>query len=81
MLRLPGILVPASGYDTDMEHKGSWPYALFCGYRREARMHLIYEPGYVPNDLGGLAQRAFFHHTFRVFLFKGFRERLLMYLN
>lgn len=55
MLRRPGILVPASGYDTDMEHKGTWPYALFCGYRREDRMHLIYEPGYVHNDLGGLA--------------------------
>lgn len=55
MLRRPGILVPASGYDTDGEHKGTWPYALFCGYRREDRMHLLYEPGYVHNDLGGLA--------------------------
>ncbi|MCC8101355.1 MAG: glycoside hydrolase family 5 protein [Clostridiales bacterium] len=55
MLRRPGIAVPASAYDADMEHRGSWPYALFCGYRREDRMHLIYEPGYVPNDLGGLA--------------------------
>lgn len=55
MLRRPGICVPASAYDTDSEHRGSWPYALFCGFRREDRMHLVYEPGYVPNDLGGLA--------------------------
>lgn len=55
MLRRPGIHVPASAYDADSEHRGSWPYALFCGFRREDRMHLIYEPGYVPNDLGGLA--------------------------
>nr|WP_305138854.1 cellulase family glycosylhydrolase [uncultured Schaedlerella sp.] len=55
MLRRPGIRVLASGYDTDQEYSGTWPYALYCGYRREDRMHLVYEPGYMPNDLGGLA--------------------------
>ena len=55
MLRRPGIQVLASGYDTDQEYSGTWPYALYCGYRREDRMHLVYEPGYMPNDLGGLA--------------------------
>lgn len=55
MLRRPGIVVPACGYDVDGEHKGTWTYALACGYRREDRMHLIYEPGYVPEDQGSLA--------------------------
>ena len=55
MLRRPGIRVLASGYDTDQEYSGTWPYALYCGYRREDRMHLVYEPRYMPNDLGGLA--------------------------
>lgn len=55
MLRRPGIVVPACGYDVDGEHKGTWTYTLACGYRREDRMHLIYEPGYVPEDQGSLA--------------------------
>ena len=49
-LRRPGSTVPASGYDTDRPFSGRWPYALYCGYRREDRMHLIEEPGYVPMD-------------------------------
>ena len=42
--------MPASGFDEDMPYSGSWKYALYCGYRREASMHLIYEPGYIPMD-------------------------------
>ncbi len=49
-LRLPGSVVPASGYDADRPHSGQWPYALYCGYRREDHMHLLTEPGYVPMD-------------------------------
>lgn len=49
-LRRPGSVVPASGYDTDMPFSGKWPYSLYCGYRREDRMHLATEPGYMPMD-------------------------------
>ena len=49
-LRRPGCTVPASGYDADRPHSGAWPYALYCGYRREDHMHLLTEPGYVPMD-------------------------------
>ncbi len=55
ILRKPGISVYASSYDPTNPYQGSWPYAIYCGFRREDRMHFIYEPGYVPNDLGGLA--------------------------
>ncbi len=52
MLKTPGCTVPARAYDADREHHGTWPYALFCGFRREDRMHLVYEPGYVHADIG-----------------------------
>ena len=49
-LRRPGSTVPASGFDTDGPFEGSWPYALYCGYRRESRAHFLTEPGYMPAD-------------------------------
>lgn len=64
LMRRPGTLVFASSYDSDSEHRGSYKYALYCGFRREDRMHLMYEPGYVHNDLGGLAMLSGRHEKY-----------------
>lgn len=53
-LRRPGSTVPAACYDPCHTHHGTWKYALYTGFRREDRMHLLYEPGYRYPDLGGL---------------------------
>lgn len=54
ILRQPGSKVPAIGYDMlpgrGESFRGNYPYCLFCGYRREDHMHLIYENGFIPYD-------------------------------
>lgn len=54
ILRAPGVSVPAVGYDmlpgAGVSFQGSYPYCAFCGYRREDRMHLVYEKGFTPGE-------------------------------
>lgn len=54
ILRKGSFEIPAIGYDPEHEHAGTWTYALYNGYRREDRMHLVYEDEYRYADLGGL---------------------------
>jgi len=52
ILRKPGVKVPAIGYNMlpgiGYSFQGTYPYCIFCGYRREDRMHLVYEENYTP---------------------------------
>ena len=54
ILRRGRVAVPATGYDmlpgAGKSFRGTWPYCVFCGYRREDRMHFVYEPGFVPYE-------------------------------
>ena len=53
-LRRTGCKVPAACYDPEHEHRGTWKYALYTGFRREDRTHFAYEKGYRYPDQGGL---------------------------
>ena len=59
ILRQPGSRVPAIGYDmlpgVGKSFQGKYPYCLFCGYRREDHMHLVYEKGFTPYEGGQFA--------------------------
>jgi hypothetical protein len=52
ILRRPTVTVPAIGYDMlpgeGVSFKGSYPYCVFCGYRREDHMHIVNEEGFTP---------------------------------
>lgn len=62
ILRSPGVTVPAVGYDmmpgAGVSFQGSYPYCVFCGYRREDRMHLVYEKGFTPYESTSFAFAA-----------------------
>ena len=55
VLRRAGVSVPAVGYDmfpgAGASFEGSYPYCVFCDYRREDRMHIVYEKGYTPLEI------------------------------
>lgn len=59
VLRRGKVLVPAVGYDmlpgAGESFKGKWPYSVFSGYRREDRMHFVYEEGFTPYESPGFA--------------------------
>lgn len=59
ILRQPGSSVPAIGYDmlpgVGESFQGKYPYCIFCGYRREDHMHLVYEKGFTPYEAGQFA--------------------------
>lgn len=54
ILRRRDVTVPAVGYDMlpgyGNSFYGTYPYCVFCGYRREDRMHIVYEPDFVPYE-------------------------------
>ena len=54
VLRRGNVAVPAVGYDMlpgeGKSFHGSWPYCVFCGYRREDPMHIVCEDGFVPYE-------------------------------
>lgn len=62
ILRGPGVAVPAVGYDmmpgVGSSFQGGYPYCVFCGYRREDRMHLVYEKGFTPYESSAFAFAA-----------------------
>ena len=54
ILRKSGVKVPATGYNMlpgmGFSFQGNYPYCIFSGYRREDRMHLVYEENYTPGE-------------------------------
>lgn len=54
IMRKGNFEIPAIGYDPEKPHHGSWKYALYNGYRREDRMHMVWEEGYRYADVPGL---------------------------
>ena len=62
ILRRADVRVPATGYDclpgAGKSFHGTWPYAAFCGYRREDRMHIAEEKGYMPLESAAFAWAA-----------------------
>lgn len=62
ILRRPGVAVPAVGYDilpgAGKSFWGTYPYCVFCGYRREDRMHIVNEPDFVPFESSNFAFAA-----------------------
>lgn len=54
ILRRPDVRIPAVGYDMmpgiGKSFKGTYPYCVFSGYRREDRMHIVNEPDFTPYE-------------------------------
>lgn len=52
VLRRPDVRIPAIGYDmmpgVGKSFKGTYPYCVFSGYRREDRMRIVNEPDFTP---------------------------------
>ena len=52
ILRRPAVEIPAVGYDmlpgAGKSYSGHYQYCVFCGYRREDPMHIVYEKGFIP---------------------------------
>ena len=62
VLRRGDFEVPAVGYDMlpgrGISWKGSDPYCIFCGYRREDDMQIVYEPDFRPFNAPAFAFAA-----------------------
>lgn len=54
ILRRTDVRIPAVGYDMmpgiGKSFKGTYPYCVFSGYRREDRMHIVNEPDFTPYE-------------------------------
>lgn len=59
ILRRPSLEIPAVGYDmlpgAGKSFQGNYKYCVFCGYRREDPMHIVYEKGFVPYETPAFA--------------------------
>lgn len=62
ILRRPALEIPAIGYDmlpgAGESFQGTYKYCVFCGYRREDPMHIVYEKGFTAYESPNFAFAA-----------------------